>query len=128
MVLIDFYTVEPFYTNVPKEIRTKLNERGITDEEIWQAHLNHCRDRICYFKWMVSWRESDKIKNKRKLQAKKYRSSFPNEKEMNKLLRYETARYNLLYKAINKLEHLQRLRAGDNVPAPAQIDLNITNG
>ena len=78
--------------------------------------------------WEVSSHERGKIKNKRKLQAKKYRSSFPNEKEMNKLLRYETTIYNQLYKAINKLEHLQRLRAGDNVPAPAQIDLNITNG
>ena len=51
-----------------------------------------------------------------------------NEKEMNKLLRYETAIEKQLYMAINKLEHLQRLRAGDKVPVPAQIDLNITNG
>jgi hypothetical protein len=112
----------------PKVIRTILNERGTTDDEIWNAHINFCSIKIDRYNYDIELLKKDKINNKRKLQVKKYCGVLPDEKEMNKLLRYETAIEKQLYMAINKLEHLQRLRAGDKVPVPAQIDLNITNG
>ena len=43
---------------------------------------------------------------------------------MDNFLRYETAIERQLYKAINQLERLQRMRAGDHVPAPIQVDVN----
>ena len=43
---------------------------------------------------------------------------------MDNFLRYETAIEHQLYKAINQLV---RFHAGDHVPAPAQVDLNIAD-
>lgn len=47
---------------------------------------------------------------------------------LDRLLKYEGAIERQFYKAINQLERLQRLRAGDHVPAPANIDLHIDTG
>jgi len=43
-------------------------------------------------------------------------------------LRYEGAIERQLYKALNQLERLQRLRLGDNVPAPVEVDVDINTG
>ena len=43
---------------------------------------------------------------------------------MDNFLRYETAIERQLYKAINQLERLQRMRTGDHVPPPVQVDVN----
>jgi hypothetical protein len=39
--------------------------------------------------------------------------------------RYETAIENKLYRALNQLERLQRVRRGDKIPAPASLDVNV---
>jgi hypothetical protein len=39
--------------------------------------------------------------------------------------RYETAIENKLYRALNQLERLQRMRRGDKIPAPAALDVNV---
>jgi hypothetical protein len=39
--------------------------------------------------------------------------------------RYETAIQNKLYRALNQLERLQRIRRGDKIPAPAAVDVNV---
>lgn len=44
---------------------------------------------------------------------------------INTCLRYETANENKLYRALNQLERLQRMRRGDKIPAPAAADVNI---
>jgi hypothetical protein len=33
-----------------------------------------------------------------------------------------------VYKAINQLERLQRLRSGDSVPAPVEVDVDVNTG
>jgi hypothetical protein len=43
----------------------------------------------------------------------------------NKFQRYESAIENKLYRAVNALERLQRLRAGEDIPAPAVGDLAV---
>jgi hypothetical protein len=43
------------------------------------------------------------------------------------LQRLETGVENQIYKSMNALERLQRTRIGDNVPAPAVLDVNIAN-
>lgn len=39
--------------------------------------------------------------------------------------RYETATENKLYRALNQLERLQRLRRGDTISAPASLNVNV---
>jgi len=40
-------------------------------------------------------------------------------------LRYEGAIERQFYKALNQLERMQRLRAGDNVPPPVEVDVDV---
>lgn len=44
-------------------------------------------------------------------------------KSSDSLLRYQTTINRQLYQAINQLERLQRLRKGDNVPAPLNVQI-----
>jgi hypothetical protein len=44
---------------------------------------------------------------------------------VNTFQRYETAIENKLYRALNQLERLQRMRRGDAVPPPASLDVNV---
>jgi hypothetical protein len=48
--------------------------------------------------------------------------------KIDRLLRYKGAIERQLYKAINQLERQQRLRAGDNVPAPLAVDVDVNAG
>ena len=52
----------------------------------------------------------------------------PSKDELDRLLRYEGAIERQLYKAMNQLERLQRMRAGDNVPAPVEVDVDVNTG
>jgi hypothetical protein len=121
-----FEGIENINSKDPEVIREKLNKAGVTDDQIWQVHIESCQNRIDSYQQDNEKLKKDKVKNRLILQVKKKLASLPAEAEMKKLLRYETAIENQLYKAINKLEHLQRLRAGDNVPAPLQVDLNVS--
>ena len=42
-----------------------------------------------------------------------------------KFQRYETAIENKLYRPMNQLERLQRLRRGDPIAAPASVDVSL---
>jgi hypothetical protein len=44
------------------------------------------------------------------------------------VLQYETSIENKLFRWQNHLERLQRLRRGENLPAPATVDLNLNAG
>ena len=44
---------------------------------------------------------------------------------VNTFQRYETTIENKLYRALNQLERLQRIRRGDKIPAPAALDVNV---
>jgi CRISPR/Cas system-associated endonuclease Cas1 len=68
---------------------------------------------------------AEKENNKLALQVKKKLGSIPESHEIDRLLKYEGSIEKQFYKAINQLERLQRIRKGDNVPAPVNIDLNI---
>ena len=51
--------------------------------------------------------------------------SIPSKDELERLLRYEGTIERQLYKALNQLERLQRMRAGDEIPAPIELDLDV---
>ena len=63
-----------------------------------------------------------------RLQVIKKLGSIPSKDELDRLLRYEGAIERQLYKAMNQLERLQRMRSGDNVPAPVEVDVDVNTG
>ena len=46
-------------------------------------------------------------------------------KRLDRLLRYEGAIERQFYKAMNQLERLQRMRSGESVPAPIEVDVDV---
>jgi hypothetical protein len=52
---------------------------------------------------------------------------LPAASTLDKILRYETTLERQLYRAMNQLERLQRMRQGELVPAPLTMEVN-TNG
>jgi hypothetical protein len=69
-----------------------------------------------------------KEKNQQRIEVLKVLGNVPSRDELDRLLRYEGAIERQFYKALNQLERLQRLRAGDNVPAPIQVDVDVNTG
>jgi hypothetical protein len=120
-----FFKLE-YKSSEPGEIRNYLNGVMISDEQIWQGHIELCQEIIDECQQEIESLKSAKFGNRLELQITKKCATLLEENKMNKLLRYETAIENQLYRAINKLEHLQRLRFGDKVLAPMQLDLNIS--
>ncbi|MHC4639781.1 MAG: hypothetical protein ACYTBV_20130, partial [Planctomycetota bacterium] len=112
---------------LPVSIRKTLNQAGLSDDKIWKAHIEICDKRTTTLKKDIEKLEREKKENKLSLQVEKKLACIPNKKELERLLRYETAIERQLYKALNQLERMQRLRAGDNVPAPIKIDLDLNN-
>ena len=49
--------------------------------------------------------------------------NLPTEKDLNRILRYETSLHRQLAHAMNQLERLQRFRKGEHVPAPVQLEI-----
>jgi len=113
----------------PESLRKSLNTNaGWSDEQIWQAHIELCDEKINEYKKEIADLEKQKQKNQLKLQVIRKLGNIPSKNELDRLLRYEGAIERQLYKALNQLERLQRLRAGDNVPAPVEVDVDINTG
>jgi len=113
----------------PKEIREFLNHNAEwSDDQIWQALIELCDDGAKRHREQIASFEKRKVKNKLKLQVIKKLGSIPDKDELDRLLRYEGSIERQLYKAINQLERQQRLRAGDNVPAPLAVDVDVNTG
>jgi len=112
-----------------KQLREFLNKKASwSDEQIWEAHIELCDEKINDHKKEIADLEKQKQQNKLKLQVIKKLGNIPSKDELDRLLRYEGAIERQLYKALNQLERLQRLRAGDNVPAPVEVDVDINTG
>lgn len=109
----------------PARICESLKNAGWTDDKIWQLHLKICDDAISVQQQDIRDLNAEKENNKLALQVKKKLGSIPESHELDRLLKYEGSIEKQFYKAINQLERLQRIRKGDNVPAPVNIDLNI---
>ena len=111
----------------PQWIRQALNSHlDWSDEAIWEALIQVCEDRIEYHKGQIQALEKQKHKNKLKLQVLAKLGNIPSREDLDRLLRYEGAIERQFYKALNQLERLQRLRSGDSVPAPVEVDLNVS--
>ena len=84
--------------------------------------------RMEYYRTEIAKLQKQKEKNRLKLQVLKKLGNIPSRDELDQLLRYEGAIERQFYKALNQLERLQRLRAGDNVPAPVEVDVDVNTG
>jgi hypothetical protein len=113
----------------PKGVREYLNNtKDWSDEQIWQAHIELCEERLKHHKEQIVSLKKQKVKNKFKLQVIKKLGSIPTKDKLDRLLRYEGAIERQLYKAMNQLERLQRMRSGDNVPVPVEVDVDVNTG
>ena len=113
------YVLETYDDDVvlePDEIRKRLAGKEWSDDDIWQAHIELCDEKIDEYKTEIAELEKQKRKNKLKLQVIDKLGNIPSKDELDRLLRYEGAIERQLYKALNQLERMQRLRAGDSVP------------
>jgi len=107
-------------------LREFFNENlSWTDEEIWEALIDICQEKRQECENEISALDKEKKKNKLKLQVVKKLGNIPSKEELDRLLRYEGALERQFYKALNQLERLQRLRLGDAVPAPVEMNLDV---
>jgi len=112
-----------------EEIRRLLKERaGWSDEVIWQRLIKACDEEVAQHENRIGELEAEKERNRLKLQVVKRLGSLVPVQYMDRLLRYEGAIERQLYKALNQLERLQRLRAGDRVPPPLEVDVHVNAG
>lgn len=112
-----------------KQFREFLkNKENWSDDRIWQTLIEICDERIEHHKEQILVLEKETEKNRLRLQVVKKLGNIPSKDELDRLLRYEGAIERQLYKAINQLERQQRLRAGDNVPAPVAVDVDVNTG
>jgi len=112
----------------PQEINEQLNNKEWSDEDIWQSLIEICDEKIKHHRERILSFEKQMVKNRLRLQVVKKLGNIPSKDELDRLLRYEGAIERQLYKAINQLERQQRLRAGDNVPAPIAVDVDVNTG
>jgi len=104
------------------------NEEGWSDDRIWKKLIELCDENAEPHKKEILALKKQKQKNQLKLQVVKKLGNIPWKDELDRLLRYEGAIERQLYKAMNQLERLQRLRAGDSVPPPVEVDVDINTG
>ena len=126
-VRVGLTTEDSLNIKTPPQIHKKMLEKGYTESQIWQVHMDFCQKHINKTTRQIKKLQADKADNKLHLQRIQKTSSLPPRLEMDNLLRYETAIERQMYQAIRELERLQRMRAGDHVPAPIQMDLNISD-
>jgi hypothetical protein len=113
----------------PESLRKSLNSHANwSDDQIWQAHIELCDEKINDHKKEIAELEKQKHRNKLRLQVIRKLGNIPSRHELDRLLRYEGAIERQLYRALNQLERLQRLRAGDNVPPPIEVDVGVNTG
>jgi len=113
----------------PKELRECLNKSADwSDDDIWKALIDDCAGRVAQHQGRIEALEREKEKNRQRIETLKVLGNVPSRNELDRLLRYEGAIERQFYKALNQLERLQRFRAGDNVPAPIQVDVDVNAG
>jgi len=109
-----------------EEMRGFLNKNTCWDDEyIWQKLIEVCDKKMSDHQDEITRLRKQKVRNKLKLEVVKKLGNIPSKDELDRLLRYEGAIERQLYKAMNQLERLQRLRLGDHVPAPVEVDVDV---
>jgi hypothetical protein len=111
--------------DTPAEIHESLRAAGWTDDAIWQGHLEICTEQIAVQTRAIQDLQKEKQGHAHALQVRRKLGCIPDGHSLDRLLKYEGAIEKQLYRALSELERVQRIRAGDNVPAPMNIDLAV---
>jgi len=112
-----------------KQFREFLNNKASwSDDRIWQTLIEICDEKVRESTEGIDSLKKQKERNRLRLQVLKKLGNIPSKEELDRLLRYEGAIERQLYKALNQLERMQRLRSGDTVPAPVEVDVDINTG
>ena len=110
----------------PKQLKEFLiNKKGWNEEDIWQVLIEICDERITHHEDTITGLEKERKRNQLKLQVIERLGNVPSKEELERLLRYEGAIERQFYKALNQLERVQRLRSGDKIPPPLEVDLDV---
>ena len=104
------------------------NNLDWSDGDIWDKLIGICNEKVKKYAEEIADLEKEMASNRLKLQVVKKLGTIPSKYELDRLLRYEGSIERQFYKALNQLERLQRLRAGDNVPAPVNVDVDVNTG
>jgi len=113
----------------PQQLMQFLNnDPDWNDDRIWETLIEICDERIRGHEEQIAALKNDKQRNTLQLQVVKKLGNIPSKVELDRLLRYEGAIERQFYKALNQLERLQRLRVGDKIPAPVEVDLDVNTG
>lgn len=118
-------TVAQVADDSPARMRESLLKAGWTDDAIWQAHIDVCTEQMESQAQTIRALQKQKQDNKLALQVQRKLDCIPDADGLERLLKYEGSIEKQFYKAIDQLERLQRIRAGDHVPAPVNIDLAV---
>lgn len=96
-----------------------------SDHQIWEKLILICDERIEFYRNQIEKLERQKVRDALKIQVTQQLGVMPQKLELDRFLRYETTIERQLYKALDRLERLQRMRKGDFVPPPIEGNLNI---
>jgi len=111
----------------PKEICEFLHgHAGWTDDKVWKALSTVCDEHVASHQKKIQALEKQKQRYHGKIAVLQKLGNVPSHHELNRLLRYETAIERQFYKALNQLERMQRLRAGDTVPPPLEVEVDVS--
>jgi hypothetical protein len=102
------------------QARDWLKKRGFTEDQIRQALIQAEEDRL-----QKAEPEARALEAKLRgdLDRAPLLGSLPaDERDLDKIIRYEASLDRQLYKAINQLERLQRRHAGEQLPPPVVLD------
>ena len=114
------------FGNSSVSIHEAIKKARWSNGEIWQFYLKVYDDEIEVYQQRIQSLNHRKEYNKLDLQVQKKLSSIPEDKDLNRLLKYEGSIERQFYKAIDQLERLQRFRKGDTVQAPINVNLDVT--
>lgn len=107
------------------EMREHLGKEGWTDDLLRENFIEQDMEGIDRFKALINEIDKEERVEKLKLSRLADLKSLPSAKEIDKLLKYEGTIERQLYKAINQLERLQRMRQGEIVPPPINLNIDI---
>lgn len=123
----DFHNFEE-----PVELHNFLNNAmQWTDNKIWKTHIQIAEMKTASYKQELDSLEKEleaqKVKDQLGIEVLKQVSNVPYKESLDRLLRYEAAINRQLYKALNELERLQRIRAGEQIPPPLDVNVEVSS-
>ena len=95
-----------------------------SDQDIFKVLHAACGSRLVEEHKALQRCQRETVTNPLALEVTRLSRSLPASRDMDRLLRYETAIERQLYRALAQLERLQRQRRGEHLPPPLQVEVH----